>query len=183
MNTAGRQTNQLFNPAIITSLAVALLLAGVVATRPWHLLQSQSFVEPSTSSHGSASYTAPTPQDWNNAINAQRQAAGLAPLQLDARLNASAAEKSASLNAEGIINGDAHVDSHGFHGDQYIQQNWPACIYGGENIVWGAQSISQAVSEWMNSPEHKANILDPHYTHTGFSTNGIYTTEHFCGIG
>lgn len=35
----------------------------------------------------------------------------------------------------------------------------------GENIIIGCYSAEDAFESWMNSPPHKANMLDPSYTH------------------
>ena len=40
----------------------------------------------------------------------------------------------------------------------------------GENIAWGTLWLAtpeSIVESWMNSPEHRANILDAHYLDTG----------------
>jgi Cysteine-rich secretory protein family len=38
----------------------------------------------------------------------------------------------------------------------------------GENLAYGFSSASQALKAWMNSPEHRANILNPDYSQVGF---------------
>jgi uncharacterized protein YkwD len=37
----------------------------------------------------------------------------------------------------------------------------------GENLAAGQQSPEQVVTEWMNSPSHRANILDSRFTEVG----------------
>ena len=37
----------------------------------------------------------------------------------------------------------------------------------GENIAWGNVSADQMMVMWMNSPGHRANILNPSFTHVG----------------
>jgi uncharacterized protein YkwD len=42
----------------------------------------------------------------------------------------------------------------------------------GENLAWGTDYLStpaQIVNAWMNSPEHRANILNPDYRETGMA--------------
>jgi uncharacterized protein YkwD len=39
----------------------------------------------------------------------------------------------------------------------------------GENIAMGQSSVQEAVSTWMNSKGHRANILNPNYQYTGAS--------------
>jgi len=37
----------------------------------------------------------------------------------------------------------------------------------GENIAWGYRTAEEVMIGWMNSPGHRANILNPDYTHIG----------------
>ena len=38
----------------------------------------------------------------------------------------------------------------------------------GENIAWGQKDEVAVTKMWMNSPGHKANIMNSKYTHVGF---------------
>lgn len=38
-----------------------------------------------------------------------------------------------------------------------------------ENIAMGQRSASQVVQDWMNSPGHRANLLNPNYRRIGMS--------------
>ena len=51
----------------------------------------------------------------------------------------------------------------------------------GENIAKGQKTPSAVVNAWMNSPGHRANILDPSYTKigVGYEKNGHYWTQMF----
>ena len=46
----------------------------------------------------------------------------------------------------------------------------------GENVAAGAPDAASVVTGWMNSPEHRANVLNPSYTDIGvglaYSSNG-----------
>lgn len=46
--------------------------------------------------------------------------------------------------------------------------------YAGENIAAGQSTPEAVVKAWMNSPGHKANILNKNYNHLGV---GCYTTD------
>lgn len=54
----------------------------------------------------------------------------------------------------------------------------------GENIAAGQSSAASVMNAWMNSPGHKANILNANYTHLGVGiykggSYGIYHTQLF----
>jgi uncharacterized protein YkwD len=67
----------------------------------------------------------------------------------------------------------------------------------GENLAWGTRSLStpaSIVSAWMNSPDHRANILNPGYRQTGMgivavapavdpNTPGATYTQEFGAVG
>lgn len=122
----------------------------------------------------------PTPQDWLVAINKKRLEAGIPPLQLDARLNTSSQQKADEMLKEGLDD-SPHENSQGVHGYTYAIAT-AHCIYASENILWGFDDIESGLDWWMNSPAHKAAILDPKYKTTGFGIVDGYTVEHFCQI-
>jgi uncharacterized protein YkwD len=41
----------------------------------------------------------------------------------------------------------------------------------GENVAYGFNTAQGVLNAWLNSPEHKAIIENPEYTHFGISTN------------
>lgn len=53
----------------------------------------------------------------------------------------------------------------------------------GENIARGQATPQVVVNAWMNSSGHRANILNPSFTHigVGFAANGRYWTQMFIG--
>ena len=46
----------------------------------------------------------------------------------------------------------------------------------GENVAAGFNSPGDVMNAWMGSPDHKANILNPHYTDIGVGC--AYSTSH-----
>jgi uncharacterized protein YkwD len=57
----------------------------------------------------------------------------------------------------------------------------------GENIAFNYPDAPSVVAAWMNSPEHRANILNPNYTDigVGFAWNSLgqaYATEDFGSV-
>ena len=43
----------------------------------------------------------------------------------------------------------------------------------GENLAYGFGTSDQVITAWMNSPEHRANILDADYQDVGFATANV----------
>ncbi|HUY85463.1 MAG TPA: CAP domain-containing protein [Candidatus Dormibacteraeota bacterium] len=50
----------------------------------------------------------------------------------------------------------------------------------GENLAYGFDNASGAVAGWMNSPKHRANILDTNYRNVGF---GVASSPNYQGRG
>jgi len=50
----------------------------------------------------------------------------------------------------------------------------------GENLAYGFDTSEDTLTAWMNSPEHRANILNTTYTDVGF---GIANSANFQGTG
>lgn len=48
-----------------------------------------------------------------------------------------------------------------------------------ENVAVGQNSSSQVVRDWMNSPGHRRNILNPRYTEIGVGYSNNYWTQVF----
>jgi uncharacterized protein YkwD len=102
-------------------------------------------------------------------INADRAAAGLRPLRVDARLSAIASERSASMAAAGRL---SHVQSDGRTMVDLIKANDITWYAAGETIGWNnypslRDSTSVVNRGWMNSVEHAAIIRSTAYNYLG----------------
>jgi uncharacterized protein YkwD len=103
-------------------------------------------------------------------INAVRAAHGLAPLRLNAGLQAAADEHSQEMARDGYF---AHESANGSSFWQRVRQyyatrtarSWSA----GENILWASPRIGpkRAITVWMNSPPHRENLLSPRWREIG----------------
>lgn len=96
-------------------------------------------------------------QETLRAINAQRRAAGLRPLQVDNRLTR-AAQGHACDSAK--HNHMSHVSSDGTRLSTRIKRTGYTYSEAGENVGYGFRSPPSAVNWWMNSPGHRATILN-----------------------
>ena len=102
-------------------------------------------------------------------VNVERVNANEAPLVLDQRLVASATDK---CNDMVRLNEWGHDLSDGTTPFTFISKQYGLAysyIYG-ENLTWGWNTSAMVTSKWMNSPGHKANILNAGFTHVGYAT-------------
>ncbi|MGW2782607.1 CAP domain-containing protein [Streptomyces populi] len=115
--------------------------------------------------------------------NTERASAGLAPLTADVRLTVAAQAHSADMVARDFY---AHTSPEG--GRPWDRAAAAGCAHRaiGENIACGQRSPAEVVQGWMDSPGHRANILEPDFTHIGIGLAGggragTYWTQLFGG--
>jgi uncharacterized protein YkwD len=135
----------------VTALAGMSLAAGPAAPyphRPWHPSRGIQIL-------------------W--AVNAERQKAGLPALQWNSPLATAAYAHAANMarqnNLSHTLDGKGPADRISAAGYNY--SSWA------ENIAWNYASAQDTVTGWMNSPGHRANILNPNLTEAaaGFAYN------------
>jgi uncharacterized protein YkwD len=103
-------------------------------------------------------------------LNAIRVQHGLVPLHLNASLGAAAVQHSREMGADGYFEHNSH-DGTAFW--KRIGRWYGSGGYGywsvGENLLWSSPDVSAAgaLQLWMNSPEHRANILAPRWREIG----------------
>lgn len=106
-------------------------------------------------------------------VNQERAKAGVAPLVINNKLS-----KMAQIKAEDIF-------EHNYWGHTspiYGSPSEMAKAFGitnkgcGENLCWYADTPEEAVTSWMGSEGHKANILNPKYTQIGL---GVYASKQY----
>ncbi|WP_313890797.1 CAP domain-containing protein [Psychrobacillus sp.] len=112
--------------------------------------------------------------------NKERAKAGLKALQMDAKLTQSAQAKSQDMK-----NNNYFSHTSPTYGSPFDQMKSFGITYksAAENIAMGQRSAAEVVDSWMKSPGHKANIMNPSYTHigVGLSNSGYYWTQQFIG--
>ncbi|WP_261720172.1 sigma-70 family RNA polymerase sigma factor [Streptomyces sp. FZ201] len=89
-------------------------------------------------------------------VNEERQAAGCGPLTQDARLARAAQLHSEDMSANNYFS-HTSLDGRSF-ADRASAQGYPSP--GAENIARGQSSAASVMESWMNSPGHRANILN-----------------------
>jgi uncharacterized protein YkwD len=105
-------------------------------------------------------------------LNKVRAQHGLQPVKISARLTASAAQHSKEMGADGYFEHNSH-DGTAFW--KRIGRWYGSNGYGywsvGENLLWSSPQVDPAgaLQLWMNSPEHRANILNARWREIGIS--------------
>jgi uncharacterized protein YkwD len=109
-------------------------------------------------------------------MNDIRASHGLRALSAAPALNRAATKHANSMAAAGYFKHDLYRPSRTDHWTPYgtwIRWYWPGEGYNswaaGENLAWGAPDLTprQAVSRWMNSAPHRANILTAGWRRVG----------------
>ena len=117
-------------------------------------------------------------------VNRERKIAGLNPLDNDDRLTRAARGHSEDMAQQNYF---SHTSLDGRSpGDRIKAEGYSGFTYG-ENIAAGYSTPVAVMNAWMNSPGHRANILNPSFCDigVGHATGGSfrdYWTQNFgCG--
>nr|BFE64858.1 hypothetical protein GCM10020063_093840 [Dactylosporangium thailandense] len=113
--------------------------------------------------------------------NNYRQANGCGALRIDARLVTAARAHSTDMVTKN------YFDHTGSDGSNFVQREAAAGYTTGasaENIAWGYRTAQDVVTGWINSPGHRANILNCQSVAVGvglaYKTDGTpYWTQDF----
>ncbi|TVY02380.1 hypothetical protein FPZ45_06960 [Cohnella terricola] len=108
-------------------------------------------------------------------VNQERSKAGLSALSMDDKLS-----KMAMAKAQDMFNNKYFDHNSPTHGSPFDMMKEYGITYNsaGENIANGQPSPTQVMHDWMNSPGHKANIMNNSYTHIGIAYyNGEWVQE------
>ncbi len=109
--------------------------------------------------------------------NNQRVANGLGSLALSSQLNQAAQAKANDLMVHDYW---AHNSPTGVTPWYWIGSVGYAYQTAGENLAYGFTTSSDTITGWMNSPGHRANILNGSFSQVGF---GIVNAPNYRGTG
>lgn len=95
-------------------------------------------------------------------VNAERAKYNLAPLTTEKNLSAAALTR-----AKEIVQSFSHTRPDGTSFSTVLKEHGISYRISGENIAWGQRTPQEVVRGWMNSPGHRANILNERFTSIG----------------
>ncbi|MFI7449045.1 CAP domain-containing protein [Nonomuraea sp. NPDC049714] len=111
--------------------------------------------------------------------NKARAAGGCRPLTHDAKLRTAADRHSADMAAKRYFDHTAKNGSSA--GDRIQAAGFAPVRTWGENIAMGQRTAASVVQGWLNSPGHRANIMNCKFTHIGVGqhSTGPHWTQVF----
>ncbi len=107
-------------------------------------------------------------------VNAERAKAGLGALEIDPNVT-----KAAQVRAKEIQTSFSHTRPDGRTPFTSLDEAGASYKGAGENIALGQKTPEQVMNDWMNSPGHKANILNSKYKYIGVGVDGNAWTQLF----
>jgi uncharacterized protein YkwD len=142
------------------------------------------FGDSDTSSENSSQETGMIGQILN-LINGAREAAGLSPMSISPTLTGSAEKHSNDMATNGFT---GHTGSDGSTPESRIRTtgyfDLGTGLSAAENVASGYQTADAVFTGWMNSPGHRANIMNPDFVVVGmavkYDDDGMpYYTQNF----
>lgn len=115
-------------------------------------------------------------------VNQERSNAGLAQVARNATLEDQAEEYACEMIAQNFFAHENPVTGSTLK-DRAASFDYQFMVIG-ENLAAGQQTPQEVMTAWMNSPGHRANILDSRFTELGVSVRiggqyGIYWVQEF----
>jgi uncharacterized protein YkwD len=104
-------------------------------------------------------------------VNSLRVSRGLTPLRVSRELAAAATQHSEEMVRDGYFEHNGRRGSYARRLEAYYPVGQSRRWLVGENLVWGSPTISarEAVSLWLHSPKHRANLLRRSWLDVGIS--------------
>lgn len=112
-----------------------------------------------------------------SATNGQRAANGVANLSINSKLNSAAQSKANDMTSRDYW---SHNTPEGNAPWTFMDSAGYDYQKAGENLAYGFASSTDTITGWMNSPGHKANMLDSGFTEVGF---GFANSSNFNNSG
>lgn len=141
---------------------------------------TEQTTETTTKYVGSTSNNSSMATQLLNLVNNARKQNGLKPLTLNSSLSAVAQKKADDMKQKNYFSHTSPTYGSPFN---MIKNAGISYKTAGENIAKGQKTAQAVFNAWMNSPGHKANILNSKYTQMGVGvTNGtVYWSQMFIG--
>lgn len=155
---------------VFAALAAAALTGAAGAVHLDRPVQGSSSVSAGIQSSSAASEVV-------RLTNSARSQNGYAVLVEDGALS-----EAAAVRAREIARSFSHTRPSGASFSSALSESGVSYLRAGENIASGQKSASEVVNAWMNSPGHRANILNSSYSRIGSASVNIDGTLYWVQI-
>jgi hypothetical protein len=153
-------------PHVLRPRAIGLVVAVLVVVQ-FIFFFATSYVLPRSRLFGIIEVSALT-----DGTNQARATDDISALQMSPLLQAAAQEKA---NDMAMNNYFAHTSPAGLTPWYWFNEVGYDFSRAGENLAVNFSDSGDVTAAWLNSPEHRANILDPHFTQIGIAVaQGTY---------
>lgn len=149
---------------VFAALAAAAFIGAAGAVHLDRPVQGSSSVSAGIQSSSAASEVV-------RLTNSARSQNGYAALVEDGALS-----EAAAVRAREIARSFSHTRPSGASFSSALSESGVSYLRAGENIASGQKSASEVVNAWMNSPGHRANILNSSYSRIGSASVNINGT-------
>lgn len=146
---------------VFAALAAAALTGAAGAAHLDRPVQGSSGVSAGIRSSSAASEVV-------RLTNSARGQNGYAALVEDGALS-----EAAAVRAREIARSFSHTRPSGASFSSALSESGVSYLRAGENIASGQKSASEVMNAWMNSPGHRANILNSSYSRIGSASVNI----------
>lgn len=146
---------------VFAALAAAALTGAAGAVHLDRPVQGSSSVSAGIQSSSAASEVV-------RLTNSARGQNGYAALVEDGALS-----EAAAVRAREIARSFSHTRPSGASFSSALSESGVSYLRAGENIASGQKSASEVVNAWMNSPGHRANILNSSYSRIGSASVNV----------
>ena len=116
-------------------------------------------------------------QQLLDASNQSRKNYGIKPLSLSSQLDLAATTKANDMVKNNYW---SHISETGKTPWYFISQSGYKFQAAAENLAYGFSSGDQVSTAWLNSPEHRNNLMNQDYSDVGY---GIASSKNFNGRG
>lgn len=126
--------------------------------------QNTATTQPTQNNNVQASSISAEANEVIRLVNVERSKNGLAPLKANAELS-----KVATTKAQDMIDKNYFSHTSPTYGSPFDMMKKFGINYtaAGENIAYGQKTPADVMNSWMNSPGHRANILNSNFTEIG----------------
>lgn len=140
-------------------------------TRSADTTRSVRSTDPTPAADAAPAAQTDTATEIFNLTNREREKAGLPPLRRNDCLTRSAQSWSERMSSEQRM----------YHSNLGTWMRSCSLRSVGENVAYGARTPEQTVKMWMESPEHRKNILSANFTQLGVGSTGAqnWSTQAF----